>query len=140
MGREKEGLSSKDFLLGSILGGVVGAATALLLAPKAGKELRSDLNEQATFVRLKTEQIANTAKDKTTDLSQTLSEQSLQVVNKIKAISKKSEDEQEELSQPSLEVLQDEVESQRIDEESEVQKKLDEAHGALQEFEENVTK
>ncbi|MBM7701181.1 YtxH domain-containing protein [Metabacillus iocasae] len=139
MGKEKEGLSSKDFLLGSILGGVVGAATALLLAPKAGKELRSDLNEQATFVRLKTEQIANTAKDKTTDLSQAFSEQSAQVVNKIKSIGKK-EAEQEELPQPSLDILEDEVESQHIEQQGDVQKKLQETQQALQEFEENVTK
>jgi len=34
---------TKGFLLGTAAGGVLGAVAALLLAPKAGKELRKDL-------------------------------------------------------------------------------------------------
>ncbi|HPI19648.1 MAG TPA: YtxH domain-containing protein [Candidatus Kapabacteria bacterium] len=34
---------TKGFLLGAIIGGAVGAITALLLAPKSGRELREDL-------------------------------------------------------------------------------------------------
>lgn len=114
--------TNKDFLLGTIIGGVVGAATALLLAPKAGKELRADLNEQAAYVRLKTEQVKNnavekgqefaqTAKVKTADLSQTISEQSSQVVDKVKNF-RKADQHEDNLPPTSLEVLADEVESQ----------------------------
>ena len=33
----------KSFLLGALIGGVVGTVTALLFAPKSGKELRRDI-------------------------------------------------------------------------------------------------
>ena len=35
---------AKGFLLGAIIGGAVGAITALLFAPKPGKELREELS------------------------------------------------------------------------------------------------
>ncbi len=40
-------MNTKDFLIGTLVGGIVGATTALFLAPKSGKELRSDISEQA---------------------------------------------------------------------------------------------
>ena len=36
-----------SFLLGALVGGVIGAAAALFLAPKTGKEMREDLGQQA---------------------------------------------------------------------------------------------
>lgn len=38
---------SGGFLLGALAGGIVGSVTALLLAPKAGSELRAELGERA---------------------------------------------------------------------------------------------
>lgn len=38
---------SKGFALGAIIGGVAGAITALLLAPKSGAELRRDLSDKS---------------------------------------------------------------------------------------------
>ncbi|AQX53469.1 YtxH domain-containing protein [Priestia flexa] len=139
--------TNKDFLLGTIIGGVVGAATALLLAPKAGKELRADLNEQAAYVRLKTEQVKNnavekgqefaqTAKVKTADLSQTISEQSSQVVDKVKNF-RKADQHEDNLPPTSLEVLADEVESQSNED---FQQKLTEAQEALDEVESNINR
>ncbi|WP_163071211.1 YtxH domain-containing protein [Priestia flexa] len=139
--------TNKDFLLGTIIGGVVGAATALLLAPKAGKELRADLNEQAAYVRLKTEQVKNnavekgqefaqTAKVKTADLSQTISEQSSQVVDKVKNF-RKADQHEDNLLPTSLEVLADEVESQSNED---FQQKLTEAQEALDEVESNINR
>ncbi|MCM3002829.1 YtxH domain-containing protein [Priestia koreensis] len=136
---------NKDFVVGAIVGGVVGAATALLLAPKAGRELRSDINEQATFVRLKTEKLRNSAmekgqglassaKDKTVSLSQTISGQSAQVINKVKGIRKK----EEVLSESSLNVLEDEVETQSIEKEYNVQQELDQTKKALDEMEQGL--
>ncbi|MBP3038895.1 YtxH domain-containing protein [Bacillaceae bacterium Marseille-Q3522] len=56
-----ENISAKDFLAGAVVGGIIGAATALLFAPKSGKELRSELNDQAALVKDKTIEIRNTA-------------------------------------------------------------------------------
>ncbi|MBA4537702.1 YtxH domain-containing protein [Bacillus aquiflavi] len=98
---KEERSNAKDFLVGSIVGAVVGAATALLLAPKSGKELRKDLNEQASLLKEKTETLKDTAitkgsdlaaaaKEKTNTLTKAVSEQSSQLLNKVKSI-KKSE-------------------------------------------------
>ncbi len=46
-------INAKDFLIGSLIGGIVGAATALFLAPKSGKELRDDLNTHAGTLKEK---------------------------------------------------------------------------------------
>lgn len=39
----KDGINSKDFLIGTLIGGIIGATTALFLAPKSGKELRDEI-------------------------------------------------------------------------------------------------
>ncbi|MFP4368920.1 MAG: YtxH domain-containing protein [Bacteroidota bacterium] len=39
---------SKGFIIGALIGGMAGAVTALLLAPKSGEELRKDLSQQST--------------------------------------------------------------------------------------------
>jgi gas vesicle protein len=46
--------SSNHFLLGALIGGLAGAAAALLFAPKSGKELRNKLNIQAGSIKEKT--------------------------------------------------------------------------------------
>ncbi len=38
---------SKGFLFGALIGGAVGAITALLFAPKSGRELRADIAEKS---------------------------------------------------------------------------------------------
>lgn len=39
---------AKTFLLGALIGGAVGAVTALLFAPKSGRELRRDIVDSTT--------------------------------------------------------------------------------------------
>jgi gas vesicle protein len=46
--------SSGSFLLGALIGGLVGAAAAIFLAPKTGKELRNTLNNQAGTLKERT--------------------------------------------------------------------------------------
>ncbi|MBS2970051.1 YtxH domain-containing protein [Metabacillus sp. KIGAM252] len=93
----KDGINSKDFMIGTLIGGIVGASAALLLAPKSGKDLRDDLGSQANLVAEKTNKItndalgkstewANKAKEKTASLSQTVSSQSSSIMNKVKDI------------------------------------------------------
>lgn len=93
--KTEENINTKDFLIGALIGGMVGAAAALFLAPKSGKELRSNINEQASALKEKSGQIrvtamtkgtelAAVAKEKTNALSQTVSKQSTELVNKVK--------------------------------------------------------
>lgn len=50
---------TKGFLLGAIAGGIIGSVTALLFAPKAGKELRQDISAGAQKVGEGTIKAAN---------------------------------------------------------------------------------
>lgn len=68
MSKDQDQINSKDFLIGTLIGGIVGASIALLWAPKSGKELRTNINEQAYIVREKGEKLAETAKQKTTTI------------------------------------------------------------------------
>ncbi|MBD0381191.1 YtxH domain-containing protein [Paenibacillus sedimenti] len=74
----------KDLLIGAIVGGVLGAATALLFAPKSGRELRSDIAEQAQAVSEKTVQIANTVSQKTQEVAKSVSTHTSELVGKAK--------------------------------------------------------
>ena len=76
--------SSKDFIIGALIGGIIGAATALFLAPKSGKELRTDLNTHASTLKEKTSTYTDSAKEKSSGLTQQVKEQSSKVVDKVK--------------------------------------------------------
>ncbi|WP_181347935.1 YtxH domain-containing protein [Thalassobacillus sp. CUG 92003] len=65
--------NNKGVITGTLIGGVVGATTSLLFAPKAGKEMRSDLSEQS-----------KKAVDKSKRLKDNTSEKSQKVANKFK--------------------------------------------------------
>lgn len=82
---EEETVNMKDFVIGALVGGMVGAAVGLLLAPKTGKDLRSDVATQAVNIKDKSVVLSSTAKEKTVQLSNQLKEQSTQLVDKVKA-------------------------------------------------------
>ncbi|AQQ52783.1 YtxH domain-containing protein [Planococcus lenghuensis] len=83
---------SGNFLLGAIIGGVAGAAAALFLAPKPGKELRNDLNSQVSKVKEKAASDSSSSTEKSgsglsqqlKDQSSKLKDQSSKVVDKVK--------------------------------------------------------
>lgn len=52
--------NNSNLLVGTIIGGCLGAAGALLLAPKTGKELREDLMEQARISGERTRRLSET--------------------------------------------------------------------------------
>ena len=56
-----------SFAFGLIVGGLVGAAAALLLAPKKGSETRSDLLERSAAMRSRAEEIAAQARTQAQD-------------------------------------------------------------------------
>ncbi|WP_019720691.1 YtxH domain-containing protein [Heyndrickxia coagulans] len=75
----EEQMSTKDFLTGAIVGGVVGAAVALMLAPKSGKELREDLSGQVETIKGKTDGWREFATEKGTQLASQAAEKTKQV-------------------------------------------------------------
>ncbi|WP_409289864.1 YtxH domain-containing protein [Peribacillus sp. SCS-37] len=96
----KENMSSRDFLMGTLIGGIIGAATALFMAPKSGRELRTDLNTQTTKVLDKTEkmrqtamekgtQFAGAAKERTSSVTGAVTSTSQNLMNKVKSMTGK---------------------------------------------------
>lgn len=83
-------VNSKDFLIGALVGGIIGAAAALFLAPKSGAELRGDVSLQATNLKEKTVDLSSTAREKTSQLSTQLKEKSGPLVDKVKSIKSKT--------------------------------------------------
>jgi len=61
---DNNNINTKDFIIGTLIGGMVGAAAALLFAPKSGKELRGDINEGASQVKDRAIELGNTAQEK----------------------------------------------------------------------------
>ncbi|TDF95794.1 YtxH domain-containing protein [Paenibacillus piri] len=80
MAAEKKG---KDLLIGAVIGTVLGAVTALLLAPKSGRELRADISEGVQNVTEKTQQVAGTVADKSKQIAGTISEKTQQAVQSL---------------------------------------------------------
>jgi gas vesicle protein len=83
-------VNSKDFLIGALVGGIIGAAAALFLAPKSGAELRGDVSTQAIQLKEKTVDLSSTAREKTSQLSSQLKEKSGPLVDKVKSIKSKT--------------------------------------------------
>ena len=63
-----ENKTAKGLLLGFVTGGIVGAALALLYAPKSGKELRNDIKIKKDELMDDTTEYLHIAKSKATDL------------------------------------------------------------------------
>lgn len=61
---KKTGGKFKVFFVGSVLGGIIGSATALLFAPKEGKKLRKDLTKKCQHLTHQTQDFTESAKDK----------------------------------------------------------------------------
>lgn len=72
---EGSNMNGKDFVIGALLGGIIGACAALLLAPKSGRELRGDLNEGY-----------HTVAKKTQDIAKNVGEQTGSIVSKVKEV------------------------------------------------------
>jgi len=138
---ENESSNGKDFLLGAIVGGIVGAATALFLAPKPGRELIQDLNQQAGLLKEKGIELSGTvkekgteyisiAKDKTGSLGSTVSKHSNDLMGKVKG---KGTDEDEQQTD-NVEAAGTENDPFKT-EYDEIQKKLEETKKAFDETE-----
>ncbi|MED3563861.1 YtxH domain-containing protein [Bacillus xiapuensis] len=97
--------SGNSFLLGAIIGGMVGAAAALLFAPKAGKEIRNKLCKQTGLFMEKTADLrgdmvnkSSQLATKTTSITQGIVQQSSDFLSKTK-LKPKAKEEQGEKSE-----------------------------------------
>lgn len=144
--------SSNSFLLGAIIGGVVGAVAALLLAPKSGKALRHTFSNQAGSIIDKTSTMRENVKTKSNELvskGSTLSQgivlQSTGLLNKVKGKITSQEElkDEGELNYIPLYTLKEKIEPKRTIEighldRSEIRRKLEEAEKAFDDEENKV--
>ena len=137
---ETGSFNAKDFIIGALIGSMIGAATALLLTPKSGKDVRCDINKGAKYLSNKTEDIranavglttefAEVAKVKTNQLTDKVVKQSSVIMDNVKMMkdkaSKKLHEKTEELNP--------------INDEYIAQQKLEELEQAITDSENNIT-
>lgn len=77
-------LHMKDFIIGVFVGGIVGAAAGLLLAPKSGRDLREDVVSQAGSLRERSAELTSSAKEKTAELSSAAKEKTAELTSSAK--------------------------------------------------------
>lgn len=76
-------MNGKGFLVGALVGATVGAVTALLVAPKSGKEMRKDIADQARNVSDKTQEIAGNIGQKTQQIAGTVKEKTQKIAKNV---------------------------------------------------------
>ncbi len=76
---------SRGTLKGALIGGVVGAAAALLLAPKSGRELRGDIRNRYSDMQERTKQIITDIGHKTQDMAKQVGHQASNVMDKTRS-------------------------------------------------------
>lgn len=144
--------SSNSFLLGAIIGGVVGAAAALLLAPKSGKEIRNTFSNQTGSLIDKTSSMrenvmtkSNELVSKGSSLSQGIVLQTSGLMNRVKGkiISNEEMNVEEELTYIPIQAPKEKIKAKKSIEigpldSSEIRKKLEEAEKAFEEEENKV--
>ncbi|WP_150266836.1 YtxH domain-containing protein [Paenibacillus tepidiphilus] len=93
---------TKSLLWGLLAGGVAGSVTALLLAPKPGKELRKDIADGTTGAIDKVQEIAVQASDKSAELYGKAKDAVGSVVTEIKEWRKQAQEEEAALETVSV--------------------------------------
>lgn len=77
---EKHGM-----LKGALIGSALGAAAALLLAPKSGRELRGDIRDRYVDVQDRTKQILTDAGNKTQEMAKQIGQQAASILDKTRS-------------------------------------------------------
>ncbi len=141
-----ETMNTKDFMTGVIFGAVVGAAAALMMAPKSGRELRDNLNIQAGSLKERASELTDTAKDKTANISSVVQEKSSVLMDKVKSMKSSSDgstglnnlDDKKEEAKSMVDNVADTVKD-KVDNTADTAKsKLDEAKKAFDEAEKST--
>lgn len=70
----KKHSNTESFVLGTFVGAAVAGLTALLLAPKSGKEMRGTIADQADRTKQQAKEYMSLAKEKGSDLRDTVEE------------------------------------------------------------------
>jgi gas vesicle protein len=83
-GKKGNGEIVKNYAVGAVIGGVIGVVSALLLAPKSGRELRSGISGQYRNISEKTQAAAGEVGQKSKAIAGTVSSHTTEWVGKAK--------------------------------------------------------
>lgn len=87
----QQGSYTKGFVIGAIIGGAIGAITALLLAPKSGRELRQELAEKSNeLYGLASDYVSKFEENMSSSISATVNEGKLRAENIIASAKKQA--------------------------------------------------
>jgi gas vesicle protein len=76
---------SRETLKGALIGGVLGATAALLLAPKSGRELRGDIRNRYSDMQDRTKQILSDAGSKTQEVAKQVGSHASGILDKTRS-------------------------------------------------------
>ena len=107
-------MSKKGTIPGILIGGAIGAVSALLLAPKSGKNLRSDLSDRYTTVAGKTAEVASTVKDKAVDVASTVKDKAVDVASNVGHLATELRDSVINKSSVVVDAAKDTVDSAKV--------------------------
>ena len=143
-GKEETKTNSRDFIVGAFLGALAGAAAALLFTPKSGRELRSTINGQTSSILDRTDELkdravnksnefASAAKEKANTVVHSMSQQSSELLKKVKEQRHFNE---RDIEDPASTSKDEETQSRPYASTSEeIQRKLEETQKAFDETE-----
>jgi len=77
---------TRGTIKGALIGGVIGAAAALLLAPKSGKELRGDIRERYASMQNRTKELLSEAGNKTQEMAKQVGQKTSDIVDKTRSV------------------------------------------------------
>lgn len=111
-------INTKDFVIGTLVGSIIGASAALLLAPKSGKELRGDINEGAIQVKYRANdwkekayttgsEFRKKAMDTTSDLTSAVKEKTDEVRESAMNLAGEAKEKGQHLKQQATEKAQE---------------------------------
>jgi gas vesicle protein len=89
---------SKSLLKGALVGGALGAAAALLLAPKAGRELRQDIRDKYRQTSDKARKLVTEATEKTKEIVSQVGHRASDAAEKTQAVVRAAKEEAESRS------------------------------------------
>jgi gas vesicle protein len=76
---------SRGTLKGALIGGVLGATAALLLAPKSGRELRGDIRNRYSDMQDRTKQILSDVGSKTQEVAKQMGSHASGIMDKTRS-------------------------------------------------------
>jgi gas vesicle protein len=74
---------NRGLLLGTIIGGAIGAASAFLLAPKTGAKLREDIVTKYRNINDKMQQMTSNVGDKTQEMASSVGQKAHSLANNV---------------------------------------------------------